>query len=42
LPAHTDPNLLVGFQSSDDAAVYRLTDDLAVVSPADYITPAGG
>jgi selenide, water dikinase len=29
----------VGFESSDDAAVYRLTDDLAVVSTADYITP---
>jgi selenide,water dikinase len=39
LPAPTDPNLLVGFESSDDAAVYRLTDDLAVVSTADYITP---
>jgi selenide,water dikinase len=31
--------LLVGFESSDDAAVYRLTDDLAVVSTVDYITP---
>jgi selenide,water dikinase len=31
--------LLVGFEFSDDAAVYRLTDDLAVVSTADYITP---
>lgn len=39
LPAPTDPNLLVGFQSSDDAAVYRLTDDLAMVSTVDYITP---
>lgn len=39
LPAPTDPNLLVGFESSDDAAVYRLTDDLAVVSTVDYITP---
>jgi selenide,water dikinase len=39
LPAPTDPNLLVGFESSDDAAVYRLTDDLAVISTADYITP---
>ncbi|GAB6909315.1 Selenide, water dikinase 1 [Desulfosarcina cetonica] len=39
LPAPTDSNLLVGFDSSDDAAVYRLTDDLAVVSTADYITP---
>jgi selenide,water dikinase len=31
--------LLVGFESSDDAAVYQLSDDLAVVSTADYITP---
>lgn len=31
--------MLVGFESSDDAAVYRLTDDLAVVSTVDYITP---
>ena len=30
---------MVGFNTSDDAAVYRLTDDLAVVSTADYITP---
>lgn len=39
LPVPADPNLLVGFDASDDAAVYRLTDDLAVVSTADYITP---
>ena len=39
LPAPADPNLLVGYESSDDAAVYRLGDDLAVVSTADYITP---
>jgi selenide,water dikinase len=34
-----DPNLLVGFETSDDAAVYRLAPDLAVISTADYITP---
>ena len=39
MPAPNDPNLLVGFDSSDDAAVYRLSDDLALVSTADYITP---
>lgn len=39
LPPSDDPNLLVGFESSDDAAVYRLDEDLAVVSTADYITP---
>jgi selenide,water dikinase len=35
----TDPNLLVGFESSDDAAVYRLNADLAVISTVDFITP---
>jgi selenide,water dikinase len=39
LPEPSDPNLLVGFDTRDDAAVYRLTDDMAVVSTADYITP---
>jgi selenide,water dikinase len=34
-----DPNLLVGFETSDDAAVYRLTPETAVVSTVDYITP---
>lgn len=34
-----DPNLLVGFQTSDDAAVYKLSDDLAIISTVDYITP---
>ncbi len=35
----TDPNILVGLATSDDAAVYRLTDDLAVVLTIDYFTP---
>jgi selenide,water dikinase len=35
----TDDNLLVGFDTSDDAGVYRLTDDLAIVTTADFITP---
>jgi len=39
LPKHTDPNLLVGYETSDDAGVYRLTDDLAIIMTADYITP---
>lgn len=34
-----DPDLLVGFDTSDDAAVYRLSADLAVVSTVDFITP---
>jgi selenide, water dikinase len=35
----TDPNLLVGFDTSDDAAVYRLRNDLAVVVTTDFFTP---
>lgn len=34
-----DPNLLVGTETSDDAGVYRLTDDTALVMTADFITP---
>ena len=34
-----DPNLLVGFDSRDDAAVYRLTDDLALVQTVDFFPP---
>ena len=31
-----DPNLLIGYDSKDDAAVYRLTDDLATVLTLDF------
>lgn len=31
--------MLVGFDTSDDAGVYKLTDDIAIVTTADYITP---
>lgn len=34
-----DPNLLVSFDTRDDAAVYKLTDELAVISTVDFITP---
>jgi selenide, water dikinase len=34
-----DPNLLVGFDTADDAAVYRVRDDLAVVVTTDFFTP---
>jgi selenide,water dikinase len=37
--AARDPNLLVGFDTSDDAAVYRLRDDLALVFTTDFFTP---
>jgi selenide,water dikinase len=39
LPPQTDPNLIVGFETSDDAAVYRLRDDLAIVQTVDFFTP---
>lgn len=39
LEAATDENLLVGFETSDDAAVYRLTPEIALISTVDYITP---
>ena len=34
-----DPNLLVGFDKADDAGVYRLRDDLAMVQTLDFFTP---
>jgi selenide,water dikinase len=39
LPATADPNALVGFHTSDDAGVYKLRDDLAVVHTVDFFTP---
>jgi selenide, water dikinase len=39
LPSNPDPNLLVGFDTSDDAGVYRLRDDLAIVQTVDFFTP---
>ena len=34
-----DPNLLVGYDSRDDAAVYRITDDIALVQTVDFFSP---
>ncbi|HLY43215.1 MAG TPA: selenide, water dikinase SelD [Terracidiphilus sp.] len=39
LPAQADPNLLVGFDQSDDAGVYRIGDDRALVQTVDFFTP---
>ncbi len=39
LPQNEDRNLLVGFETSDDAGIYRLNDELALVTTADFITP---
>ena len=35
----TDPNLIVGLDSADDAGVYRITDDIAIVQTVDFFTP---
>ena len=34
-----DPDLLVGYDSRDDAAVYRITDDIALVQTVDFFPP---
>lgn len=39
LPTLHDDNLLVGFDKSDDAAVYRIKDDLAIVQTLDFFPP---
>lgn len=39
LQVHQDPNLLVGFDRSDDASVYRVSDDLALVQTVDFFPP---
>lgn len=39
LPVRRDPNLLVGFDKSDDASVYRVSDDLALVQTVDFFPP---
>lgn len=36
---HHDPNLLVGFDKSDDASVYKVSDDLALVQTVDFFPP---
>ena len=39
LPPVRDPNLLVGVDTADDAAVYRLTEDTALVQTVDFFPP---
>jgi selenide,water dikinase len=39
MPANDDPNLLVGTETHDDAGVYRLTDELALVQTIDFFPP---
>ena len=39
IPRSQDDHLLVGYDSADDAAVYRLTDELAIVQTLDFFPP---
>ena len=39
LPKVEDPNLLVGLAAADDAAVYRMADDLAIIQTVDFFPP---
>ncbi len=39
LPAITDRNVLVGSSNADDAGIYRISEDVAVVLTTDFFTP---
>ncbi len=39
LPRPTDPNLLVGIDTCDDAGVYKLTDEIALIETTDFFPP---
>lgn len=39
LPRRADENVLIGFDTADDAGVYRLTAELALVQTVDFFTP---
>lgn len=39
LPRQTDENVLVGFDTADDAGIYRLSPDLALVQTVDFFSP---
>ena len=39
LPSVTDPHLLVGFDCCDDAGVYKLREDLAIIQTLDFFPP---
>ncbi|MGB7436181.1 MAG: selenide, water dikinase SelD [Candidatus Acidiferrum sp.] len=39
LPAQSDPNVLVGFSTNDDAGIYLLSSSLALVQTVDFFTP---
>ena len=39
LPKQTDPNVLIGFDHADDAGVYQISPDTALVQTVDFFTP---
>lgn len=39
IQVHSDPKLLVGFDKSDDASVYQISDELALVQTVDFFPP---
>lgn len=39
IQVHEDPNLLVGFDKSDDASVYKINEDIAIVQTVDFFPP---
>jgi selenide,water dikinase len=39
LPIKKDPKVLVGLETSDDAGVYQLSDEVALIQTADFFTP---
>lgn len=39
MPKITDANVLVGTKTADDAAVYRVSEDLAIIQTVDFFTP---
>ncbi len=39
MPLLTDPNLIVGIETCDDAGVYRLNDETALIQTVDFFTP---
>lgn len=39
LPKQTDPNVLVGFDTNDDAGIYQVSPDIALVQTVDFFTP---
>ena len=38
LPKKEDKNLIVGYESSDDAAVYKISEDKAIIQTLDFFT----